>query len=382
MVVALVGYLALRDVPLHLAAPTVADQGCGNGAPGGLVALDGRTGALRWSERMGAADQLLASTGAVVAPGGDDVRAVSPTDGLLGWCGEMRSGNGLDAVLVGDSIVAVTTEGIVARKARDGGVAWQRPGEWFQLTASGDVALAARIDGKALVTEALDPTTGATRWTREDLTLTVPEQDPSPTYGDAGTGLTYLNTGRGVVAVDRQGKDRWRSSAGELRHVSASGIVLARPGTSPTAVASDLRLVVLDPATGAERWNRVFPAEGVAAFDDVLVVQGRSASDPGDPAPTRFTAVRASDGSRLWTRTVEAGFGARAVGDVVLVERLFSGGVVALDQRTGSTVWRADPGNPGRSREFRDHGGLVDAASDPSTGTVFLLYRADVPYRD
>ena len=105
-------------------------------------------------------------------------------------------------------------------------------------------------------TEAYDAVSGQHLWTNPGY----PPQRPEPTDGNV-----YVVVDAGVAALDpRTGAVRWTVEGSNLE--AGPGLAL----TSPTADPSAAELEAIDPATGQVRWTKSTAELGLPAPDAVL----------------------------------------------------------------------------------------------------------------
>ena len=153
----------------------------------------------------------------------------------------------------------------------------------------------------------------------------------------------FLSREHQVVAIARaDGRVRWSASTGGLEASTMGTRVVLAGGV---VVAGDSDVIAFDRETGRRRWtSAVSGAEGVGPFlgaaSGGVIYTGSAAG--------RLYAFRAGDGAMLWGYLVGSGmtvFAPILAGGLVVAsfthfgERQ-TGGVVAVDRRTGQERWR------------------------------------------
>jgi outer membrane protein assembly factor BamB len=207
------------------------------------------------------------------------------------------------------------------------------------VAADAATVLVGAVDGF----EALDRTTGASRWR---VTIDDP-YDRGRTVGLVGTPsgpVAVLTTEHGgVVGVDAAtGATRWSATVDG----SPRGRLVTDTGTGLVVLEMDhgarVELHVLDGATGAERWSTALGVmTGLPLIDGPRLVLDTGAVD----GHGTVIAVDLVTGARRWSAPIagssEEDEGGTVDGRrVIVVDGL--GTVTALDRRTGRRVWATD----------------------------------------
>ncbi|MFC9969768.1 PQQ-binding-like beta-propeller repeat protein [Spirillospora sp. NPDC127200] len=274
-----------------------------------LLALDARTGALRWSRDIG-------------------------------------SGIRLSAQVAGDVVVVHESYSMRGLEARTGAQRWSVPVKGgtvsgFFTAANGLVYLAGEQDHVPGLL-VLDAATGRVR--RHHRTIASVEGAPV-----LANGVLYYGGGLEVFAVDpATGRRLWRRDVGE----EATGTPEVADGLLHIT-RIDSAVVTLDARTGRPRWRAATSASPADkdAGGGRLTVHERTvyAADPGD----RLHAFDAATGKKRWDHWMGGGKG----GDIGTVDAFHLmpavigrtacvvGGdlVVGLDTATGRPLWRHRP---------------------------------------
>ena len=181
---------------------------------------------------------------------------------------------------------------------------------------------------------------GAARWQ-------VPGEGRGTPALRAGTAY-FLTRHHEVVAIDAEtGQVRWKRTTGEPGDETLGSSVIA---AGETVIAGDYTLLAFDAGTGAMRW-RFEPPEGYGAglyLGDTLAGDVFAGSPSG-----RLYSVGALDGRLHWSALASPGGNKTTVfrpvtqGDVVAAGYTtfgdaISGGVLAVDRRTGREKWRRE----------------------------------------
>jgi outer membrane protein assembly factor BamB len=278
-------------------------------AKGGLVALDLRTGAIRWRasvptgsahvHAIGGSQVVVSGADSCSPPGGETIVSYALADGTRRWS-EPWKGVCFDygsSMRVTDGLFAIDgRHGPVLVRARDGSTARRLVAPSGALaTASGVVTL----DGDDVAAEPLSG--GAPTWTA---------------------------------------------------HVAGRPELLSADEHAVLLIGDPTRLTALDRRTGAHLWKRELPFVGgyggpVRATDGVVAIWG----PVGTGASGRYEtdAIDEQTGRILWRRrsALDAQTGVLAVGgDLALYAGRSSGGlqtVFAVDLRSGRTRWAVHP---------------------------------------
>jgi outer membrane protein assembly factor BamB len=355
---------------LPSASPVTAYFGGGDR----VYALDGRTGAVKWTYTTGHGVGAGGITDTVVLAGvvffhgtdvdaaGHAVRALYALDAARGtkrWellstapAGEL---NGLmianpDAV-VGGTVFLVAPGGQVpsgtyALDLASGKLLWGADGLGAEAVTIGDHAVyvtqmlgASSVQGPSdEILTALDPATGNQLWQLHGVSGAL-----------LSGGLLYgvsLGSPAALSALDAAtGATRWtRPIAGEILDFNIVG---------PTLFVGDpSSMSALDPATGQLRWRYAIP--GAAAW--YMHIGGRGATsclEYHDQNGTHLAGVDAATGAQRWARAMAAPSGGVSYGSgygddscYVRTDQPNAGGsaLSRLDAATGATRWTIDAG--------------------------------------
>ena len=219
---------------------------------GTLAAFDIVDGTPAWRAPLGIrlnSSPLVLDGMAVAADEEGAVHAVSAVDGSLQW--DVELGPGLDRSVAGaDGLVFAGSDGaFVALDAQTGREVWSHRSDAtsFATPAVRDgVVYASGGDGRTSALYAIDATTGAERW------RFVPPGGVGVKTPSIDDDTVYLASEEQVFALDRTSGDvRWtRDLARQTR--AAIGI-----DGDTLFLFSQTRLHALDAATGADRWDVV-----------------------------------------------------------------------------------------------------------------------------
>lgn len=267
---AVFGYRWWRDPERRLGpGATVSGLECGLGRPpDALLAIDGKSGALKWSRLVGGvgpeaqADGLAAANGTVaVVTTSEDILAVSATDGSRRWCGE-----GSVVSAVGDRLFTIQGKKTVELDAGSGAV---RPIAADVLptlleAAADDIAVTKApgySDRHEITLTATDRRTGTDRWTKR-----VPGYEFVTTHDMVIVNDQSLlrsevrssDSGYGVATAYQlaTGKRAWSTPLlwfGNF-HLAGSRLILKGPG--PDGITA------IDVETGRVLWQTAHPNPG------------------------------------------------------------------------------------------------------------------------
>lgn len=281
------------------------------------------------------------------APAGGPLRAV-PRWRVTG------EGRGLPAVRGSTAYFLTKRHDVIAVDVRSGAVRWRQttgqPGEetlGSSVVASGNVVVA----GDYTVI-GLDAATGAVTW-RFDPPLGYA---PGLYLGDAAEGVAFAGSPAGrLYAIDIPGGGlRW--SAQTVPHpqttifppVAANEVVAA--GYTTFGKQTTGGVVVVDRASGRERWTRQFPRgspdAGTGFGGGPLIVQDLVVAASGDG---RIYGLDRGTGDVRWVlppvtradgRTADRDWRALAVSGARLIAGSVTGIVTTTDMRTGKEQWR------------------------------------------
>ena len=245
--------------------PTVSGDECGLGhAPAAIVALDGQSGALRWSRLVSGADGFwpsgLAVADGTVAVFGEsgDVQALSSSDGAPRWCGT------------------------------------------GQVVSSVDDRFFTIRDGK---TVEIDPRTGSTEPVASDMLANLLEQAAGPIAVRSDT-TGWPRAGLTVTASDRSNDHLlWSQDLAGYALVSTDKVVILNDQTNGTFQvqpsepggprADHFSVTAYELATGKQEWTAEVPRFGG------LFVAGNRVFVKGWTDDT-IRALDADTGELLW----------------------------------------------------------------------------------
>ncbi|MCT9006238.1 protein kinase domain-containing protein [Streptomyces rhizosphaerihabitans] len=149
---------------------------------------------------------------------------------------------------------------------------------------------------------AIDPDDGEVLWSRSDTGNGSSYSTPAPVFS-GGLLLVGSRSGNRLTALDpATGATRWTRDVarydGRVTHVA--GVVLL---TGP-----DSKVTALDAATGEEKWRHAIPGLAVPQFQsygDGLVYVVSPPAPPGSGTGTRVTAVDPTTGATTWQRRMD-----------------------------------------------------------------------------
>ncbi|MBN2505660.1 MAG: PQQ-like beta-propeller repeat protein [Verrucomicrobia bacterium] len=180
-------------------------------------------------------------------------------------------------------------------------------------------------------------------------------------------GLGWTDGGRVVVLARDTGRVRWHRTVDSSRWLSAP---VAHGGT--LWVASPERLHAIRPDTGDLRWSQTLAVPAASGFSRPLLTAGRGriycAARRREGAGTVWCAS-AETGRIVWTRNTGVPLKLALQGGWVFVR---SEGLSAFDARTGHMHWRVPVGGCGSISFSHDRIYLVDARQ---RGRVMALDR-------
>lgn len=269
---------------------------------------------------------------AVVASGAAATVALDPRTGALRW-----RGPGARLSAAGETVVALVGDGVLAALETAGGrPLFERPwpaseGEWTSMILAGDRIVVATGHEAC----AIDPATGSTLWA-----FTSPGASRLALL-PLGPLLLVASDAGAVHALDRDGRVAWRQRG--------PGPLAAPPAASARTclLAFDAPvgglLVSLDPATGRRLRESPLdfaPAGSPCRFAGRIAVPGRVAGES-------IVAALEEDGTTAWTEpSPVVGRPALAERPGGLLAKGADGSCAALD-RDGRLAWlRSRPGMP------------------------------------
>lgn len=353
-----------------------------------FYAVDGATGAVRWTytnpalagfpESAAVAADGTVVVGATTAAGaGGILLALNGSTGALRWSVDTVTPLGGPVTVVGGDTLYVATTGDATRKAAvlaldagSGAVRWNASGTLSRIIACKPVHAASL--GLVLVSEAtqegriaaFDASTGALVRSFYANGLI----SDSMALGADGTTLYVPTWNNALVAVTLG-----PSFFAYRFAVSTGGPLLSAPAVAPAGVAGgavifgsagDQKLRAVHPTTGAVLWERVLagggPANGSAPVvgPDGLLYVG---------TPAGVAALNASTGAPVWTYATPAAV--RTTGavtaDGTLVVGTGDGSVVGLWDRCLPGLYYLQP--------FTELSGAVVSATLATTGSALLL---------
>ncbi|WP_339130730.1 serine/threonine-protein kinase [Streptomyces sp. f51] len=155
---------------------------------------------------------------------------------------------------------------------------------------------------------AMDPDNGEVLWSRSDTGTTSAYSTPAPVLS-GGLLLVGSGDGRRLTALDpATGATRWTRDVGryEGRIAHAAGVVLL--------VAPDSEVTALDAATGREKWRHTVPGMHLPQFHSFGDGVAYAISTP-TVTETRVAAVDPRTGATTWQRTMNGQLGVVAAHD-------------------------------------------------------------------
>ncbi len=339
----------------------LVDGGCGTDPPGpaSLVGFDTATGDEAWQRPVGAAEGAATLDGAVVVRGRSVMRGYDSATGALRWCARVSAPSSPDrtteVVTIADQVAILTGADLATFDAVSGAERWRVPidgseagligGPYVWVTDRGaqpGLRFVFDVDGQAL------------------------DQVPLPPPSASAPGF--------APAV--------RQLAGFTLHTESRG----GDGAPDPADETRQELSVRVATDTGDAWMAVVPGfvaalaphpDGVAV---VVIDQTGGTGVIGDRARSQATAYAAGDGRELWTTPLEGTPSIiHGASDALLVIPDGSS-VIALDSATGTEVWSADHGSPGRGGQFSAAGSYRLFGGDGSV--VAGLIVAERPYTD
>ena len=221
------------------------------------------------------------------------------------------------------------------------------------------------------VVRALDTEDGIARWCRD---VSVNE--------DGAKGAVLAG---GVVYVD--GKP-----------IDLPGQVVTPPGCPASTPASRLQLTVArssglqhrvevavcDADSGKRIWAKTVPGYQAEMIDQTVVVSDQSNGTGVRPSSSqsKLTGYRAADGSVDWQLDLPQSFGLWPAGSGAFLWTTGRDPLTFVNVATHQVSWSVNPGNPGRSRKYRDSDDVRQVIYDPATDGIYVLLVAQEPYRD
>ena len=366
-------------------SPSANGIGCGDdyGGPSALIGFDDRTGARRWSRRIGDRTAVAQVRGIIAGVAGDgEAIGIDANSGDVKWCHEL------------------------GRMSSDNQPMYQPA-----FVAGGDVVATLAANGHVI---ALDPTTGATRWdtvvpSAEGFSLiggqviyvmgipTTGTAPPAPTAGSGDTPPTAASPPASlpaalppvvIAALDASnGAILATAPPPPPSKSSAAGDLIT--GTVYSPPRQEISVGVRDRATGADRWTKVVPGFSASIIGDTVFVIDQTGGT-GDTAgfnstppqvQTVLSAYAASDGAPRWHVSLpgvpQEAFGAN---DHIVIAK--GPQVFALDPATGATQWTADHGSPGITDRYTEPGEYTWFAASADGASITGLIKAQEPYRD
>ncbi|HEX9038566.1 MAG TPA: PQQ-binding-like beta-propeller repeat protein [Ktedonobacterales bacterium] len=258
-----------------------------------LQAFNGATGATAWSYQLsrGVADLITLATrdGALYAEVDRSLIALDGASGAVRWsrmiplpASGVNSALGL-AQFTANAIIAPQDQGVSAFELATGAPLWSAPmGQFPTIWVSPDQRVYALTDSANNTPDrlvALDGDTGNTIWSRDVSNLQGLGLTPGAggqVYMTAPTGARFDES---VVAVDARGADRWRHDGTSPYN---SGILLQRGADlyyiwqAPNGVAAGnpadtTYVTLLNASDGSERWQTALPGLNGDAIAPTLV---------------------------------------------------------------------------------------------------------------
>lgn len=343
--------------------------------PAALVAIDGATGDVLWTQVVGDVYDIEASGDVVVTASANGTAVgVDARSGRGLWCTRLF-GEGdeilwpLDIASAGGVVATFDGAGeVVGLDARTGVIRWRSPSQADAsrvVSAGGQFMLESAYAGAGsrIESRAIDPHTG-------DRVAAVRPVDPSLVQG----------------SIELRVSDR--SSVGSSEPPPDIGP--AEPSTEPPHPNGDdrqaIEVRVVD--AGAVRWERVIPGyaawlgPGVVLVSDQTGGTGRIGHH-GPPTPDQFrlAAYDVGSGDRRWELTGAWTMTSVPTDRTVIVTNATQ--VAEVRAEDGEIVWLADAGSPGSSDRFSEPGGYWSVVAAGAGGdTLVGLVIAQEPYRD
>ncbi len=203
-------------------------------ASGDVVALDAATGAIHWRTAIGGLLRnsiLVAGDRLVVGSWSGRIAALSREDGHVLWTFETGQPATADPKLCGDAVlVSSRNSKLYCLALADGAVRWSRfhAGSWVEsapLVDSGELIVGS---SDLRVVSALDPSTGAQRWSTDVLGWSwgTPAATRDTVFAGAAGATNYpIAQDGGLVALDRHtGAPKWRLRLAPLADRYVTGI--------------------------------------------------------------------------------------------------------------------------------------------------------------
>jgi outer membrane protein assembly factor BamB len=231
-----------------------------------VQALDAATGAVRWSvPELWASEPPVVVGDAVVVSAGFEVASLALADGTVRWRTSMEDMLWTGPILAGDLLVGGTTEGkVVALDPSDGAVRWLTPlprGDItvWSIAAVGDTVLA--YDDDSFVT-GMPAATGADPWTVE-----AEGAAPGAIVALGPDAAVYLDPGQLLVLDPATGAERRRIGTGSTTMLT----LFSDPPLVIVAGANSLQALEPD---GSQAWTTELPldASAIGAGPGALVV--------------------------------------------------------------------------------------------------------------
>jgi outer membrane protein assembly factor BamB len=251
--------------------------------------------------------------------------AAPPPSATALWSVPFNVSLGLDLAESASRLIVISgeTEDDGALSGHDietGAEVWRRQDTgWRRLVATTDSVFAVR--GRQLVS--IDPATGRTRWE-------LANQDPAARLTAAGQWLVAVGAREALAINAEAGSIVWRQEIGEA---TAAPVVT---GSVLMFGQADGRLVALDLATGAPRWQvptGARPMELAAGDAEVYAALANGS----------VCAFRVDNGRNPWCFPLKIpAIGAPLVEGPNVHVALFDNALYTLDRRTGSKRRQAD----------------------------------------
>ena len=344
------GVSGVRSAGPRLAAPPASASGWTTIVPGWSFGLT--------ADVHGAV--VVASLGVVID--------LDVTDGHERWRTTVDGASGpIDPAIDPDTVLVSARDRFVALDRASGEVRWVHPVDEetsavaLAPTPEGPIALVSTTEG--LVT-GVDAGTGAVRWMIRHPGKVAAPAAVDPVHGVAAITWHSVEAPRLRVLDPSTGATRWEATIGvsSSAPVVSDGLVVVGEGDRRWTA----RIVARDLSTGAERWS----APASASFEPRLLP---AASDGEVAVSDHFGTVTLAgldDGSVRWQVALdEPMLDTRvllAADSVVLTT--YGGEVVALDRRSGRVVRQESPGG-------------YPAAIDLAGGRILTALRLTEPGR-
>ena len=156
-------------------------------------------------------------------------------------------------------------------------------------------------------------------------------------------------------------------------------------GISSKSTGGQRMHLAVETVDGAPLWDGSVPGFVVEAAGDQLLTidqtNGTGNFDQGARFPTLLTAYDIRTGEPEWSTTIP-GTPHEVVRAGAVIAIPGHGILHGVDPETGSIIWEAALGNPGRTRHYSEGGGVSRLVYDETTDTIVAVVVARPEYRD